>query len=131
VKEDTMDMKQKELERPANTAEPAPLAPPVDIIEDAEGIVVTADLPGVAKEGVAVGVEGDTLTIEGTLSLGEAASMQPVYAEIGVAQFRRSFVLGRDLETGRIEAQMKDGVLRLRIPRREEAKPRRIAVRTE
>ncbi|HZZ95093.1 MAG TPA: Hsp20/alpha crystallin family protein [Usitatibacter sp.] len=125
-----MDMKQKNLERPAN-AEATPLVPPVDIVEDAEGILVTADLPGVAKEDVAVGVEGDTLTIEGVVSLGETASMQPVYAEIGVAQFRRSFVLSRDLDTARIQAQMKDGVLRLRVPKHEQAKPRRIEVRAE
>ena len=126
-----MDMKQQELERPASAQETAPLVPPVDIHEDADGIRLTADLPGVAKDHVSIGVEGDTLTIEGVVNLGSGTGLQPVYAEIGVAQYRRSFVLSRDLDTSRIEAQMKNGVLSLRIPKQEEAKPRRISVRAE
>jgi HSP20 family molecular chaperone IbpA len=127
-----MEMKQKELERPANAAtESAPLVPAVDIVEDVEGIRLLADLPGVAKENVSIGVDGDNLTIEGVVNLGAAQGLQPVYAEIRVAQYRRSFVLSRDLDTGRIEAQMKNGVLTLRIPKQEQAKPRRIEVRAE
>jgi HSP20 family protein len=124
-----MEMTNKPLERASTGAEAAPLVPPVDIVEDAEGIVVTADLPGVAREDVAIAVDGDTLTIEGIVRLGEAQSMQPVYAEIGVAQFRRSFVLSRDLDTGRIDAEMKHGVVRVRVAKQEQAKPRRIEVR--
>ena len=125
-----MDMTNQPMHQPANR-EAAPLVPAVDIIEDAEGIVLDADLPGVAKEDVAISVEGETLTLEGTVKLGEALSMQPVYAEVGVAQYRRSFILGRDLDTSRIEAEMKNGVLRVRVPKQERAKPRRIDVRVE
>lgn len=125
-----MDMKQKELERPAQARETTPLLPPVDIVEDADGIRVTVDMPGVAKDRVSIGVEGDTLTLEGVVNLGETAQLQPVYQEVGVAQYRRSFVLSRDLDTEHIEAQMRDGVLTLRVPKREQAKPRRIEVRT-
>lgn len=125
-----MDMTNQPLQKPA-AAEAAPLVPPVDIVEDAEGIVVAADLPGVAKEDVAIAVEGDTLTLEGMVRLGEAPSMQPVYAEVGVARYRRSFVLGRDLDTSRIEAEMKNGVLRVRVPKQERAKPRRVDVRID
>ena len=124
-----MEMTNKPFERAATAADAAPLVPPVDIVEDAEGIVVVADLPGVAKEDVAIAVDGDTLTIEGVVRLGESQAMQPVYAEIGVAQFRRSFVLSRDLDTGRIEAEMKHGVLRVRVAKQEQAKPRRVEVR--
>ena len=124
-----MEMKQKELERAATGQEPTPLTPPVDIVEDAEGIRVTADMPGVSKEHVSIGVEGDTLTIEGIVSLGENAQLQPIYQEVGVAHYRRSFVLSRDLDTEGIEAQMRNGVLTLRVPKREQAKPRRIEVR--
>jgi HSP20 family protein len=124
-----MEMKQKELERPSGTQESTPLTPPVDIAEDAEGIRLTADMPGVSKDHVSIGVEGDTLTIEGVVTLGETAQLQPVYQEVGVAQYRRSFVLSRDLDTERIQAQMRNGVLTLRVPKREEARPRRIEVR--
>jgi HSP20 family protein len=107
----------------------APLVPPVDIVEDADGITLKADLPGVSKEGLSIGVEGDTLTVEATVTLGEAAHVQPIYAEVRVAQFRRSFVLGNDLDAERIEAGMRNGVLTLRLPKREQAKPRRIEVK--
>jgi len=125
-----MDMTNPSLTKP-NAAPADALVPAVDIVEDAEGIVVAADLPGVAKEDVAIAVDGDTLTFEGLVKLGEAPAMEPVHAEVGVARYRRSFVLGRDLDTSRIEAEMKNGVLRVRVPKQERAKPRRIDVRVE
>lgn len=124
-----MDMNQKSLQREANESrQAAPLVPPVDIWEDGEGIVLKADLPGVSKEGLSVGVDGETLTIEGTVALGEPAKLQGVYAEVRVARYRRSFVLGRDLDSERIAASLQNGVLELRIPKREAAKPRRVQV---
>ena len=125
-----MDMKQKGLEREArNDFQAAPLVPPVDIVEDGEGITLKADMPGVSKENLSIHVDGETLTLEGTVSLGESPSLQGVYAEVRMAQYKRSFVLGRDLDTDRIEAAMKDGVLTLRVPKQEAAKPRRIEVK--
>lgn len=106
-----------------------PLVPPVDIVEDKEGITLRADLPGVSRENLSIGVDGETLVIEGVVSLGEPAGIQPVYTEVRVAQYRRSFVLGRDLDASRIDASMKDGVLTLRVPKSEQAKPRRIEVK--
>lgn len=127
-----MDMKQKGLEREAaDLQQLTPLVPPVDIVEDGEGITVKADLPGVSKDQLAIGVEGDTLTVEATVSLGETPTMTPVYAEVRVAQFKRSFVLSRDLDTGKIDANLANGVLTLRVPKLEQAKPRRISVRVE
>ena len=125
-----MDMTQRSLQgEPADKRPAASLVPPVDIWEDAEGIVVQADLPGVSREGLSVGVEGETLTIEGSVSLGESAKLRDVYAEVRVARYRRSFVLGRDLDTGKIAASLKNGVLQLRIPKLEAAKPRRVPVK--
>ena len=127
-----MDMKQKSLEREAgNDFNATPLVPPVDIIEDAEAITVKADLPGVTKEHLSIGVDGDTLTVEGSVSLGEPGSMQSVYAEVRVPHYKRSFVLGRDLDTENISANLQHGVLTLRVPKREQAKPRRIEVKAQ
>jgi HSP20 family protein len=124
-----MDMEQKDLGRQADGARQAtPLVPAVDIWEDADGIVLKADLPGVSKEKLSVGVEGETLTIEGVVELGESPKLRDVHAEVRVARYRRTFVLGRDLDTEKIAANMKNGVLQLRIPTREAAKPRRIPV---
>lgn len=126
-----MDMTTNDLKQQDAAAAPraTPLVPPVDIIEDKEGITLRADLPGVAREKLSIDVDGETLTIEGTVTLGEAAGLQPVYSEVRVAQYRRSFVLGRDLDATRIDASLRDGVLSLRIPRSEQAKPRRIEVK--
>lgn len=123
-----MDMDTKDLTQ-RETRQVTPLVPPVDIVEDAEGITLRADLPGVDRENLNIAVDGETLTLEGTVNLGESAGIQPVYSEIRVAEYRRSFVLGRDLDAGRIEASIRDGVLTLRIPKAEQAKPRRIEVK--
>lgn len=106
----------------------APMLPPVDIFEDTDGITLKADLPGVPKENLTIGVEGETLTIEATATLDAPARMSDVYAEIRIAQYKRSFALARDLDTDRIDASLRNGVLTLHIPKREQAKPRRIAV---
>lgn len=127
-----MDMKQKSLDREAaGDHNPAPLVPAVDIVEDGEAIIVTADLPGVTREHLAIGVDGDTLTVEGRVSLGESSPMQSVYAEVRVPHYKRSFVLGRDLDTASISASLQHGVLTLRVPKREQARPRRIEVKAQ
>jgi HSP20 family protein len=123
-----MDMNTQDLTQ-RNAAQVTPLVPPVDIVEDGEGITLRADLPGVDRDNLNIGVEGETLTVEATVNLGESAGIQPIYSEIRVAQYRRSFVLGRDLDSERIEASIRDGVLTLRIPKAEQAKPRRIEVK--
>ena len=109
--------------------QPAPMVPPVDIVEDRDGITLRADLPGVSREDLSIGIDGDTLTIEGTVKLGESADMEAVYAEVRVAQYKRSFVLGGDLDSEKVEAGMKNGVLTLKVPKREQAKPRKIEVK--
>ena len=115
--------------RPSSSEEAPALVPLVDVIEDTSGITVMADMPGAAKETLAIDVNGDTLTLEARFSLGEAAATQPVYAEVRSPRYRRSFTLSRELDTTRIDASLKDGVLTLRVPKLEEARPRRIEVR--
>ena len=124
-----MDMKQTGARDDSRSAETAALIPAVDVLEDEQGITVKADLPGVSKDNLSVRVDGETLTIEGVVNLGEAQHLEQVYAEVRHAQFKRSFALSRDLDTSKIDAAMKDGVLKLRVPKLEQAKPRRIAVR--
>ncbi|HXS53383.1 MAG TPA: Hsp20/alpha crystallin family protein [Usitatibacter sp.] len=126
-----MDMKQAGLDREANAGDAPALVPPVDIVENENGITLKADLPGVSKEGLSIHVDGDTLAVEGAVSLGESREIRGVYAEIRVARYRRTFVLGRDLDPEKIDASMKNGVLTLHVAKREHAKPRRIAVKAE
>ncbi|MDQ3259755.1 MAG: Hsp20/alpha crystallin family protein [Pseudomonadota bacterium] len=124
-----METNQDILKREAPGAEAAALIPPVDVIEDEAGITVIADLAGVAKEDLAIRVDGDTLTIEAPISLGESQNIDPVYAEIRAAQYKRSFTLSRELDIAKIDAALKDGVLKLYVPKVEQAKPRRIEVK--
>ena len=126
-------MQTQQGQQPAGTgSRTAPaLLPPVDIFEDAGGITLLADLPGVGREDLSVGVDGRNLTIEAPLKLGESNALNPVYAEIRANHFRRTFELSADLDTGKIDAGLRDGVLTLRIPKAEQARPRRIDVRVE
>ena len=105
------------------------LQPPVDIIEDARGITLYADLPGVDLNGLSVHTEGDTLVIEGTSSLGLPQAAKPVYAEQRALSFRRRFTLSGDLDTGAIDAKLANGVLTVRILKTPAAQPRKIEVK--
>jgi len=102
--------------------------PAVDVFEDAGGITLLADLPGVQKDQLELKVEGDALLIEGTVRPLTPEGLEAVHAEVRVPRYRRSFTLSRELDTARIEANLKDGVLTLRIPKQAHAQPRRIAV---
>jgi len=105
------------------------LVPRVDVLEDATGITLLADLPGVKKEALDLKVEANSLTLEGTMAPELPEGMEPMYAEVRASRYRRAFTLSRELDTARIEASLKDGVLRLRIPKVEHAQPRRIEVK--
>ncbi|MFO1316969.1 MAG: Hsp20/alpha crystallin family protein [Burkholderiales bacterium] len=112
----------------ATRAETA-LIPPVDVIEDASGITLHADLPGVPRDKLALHVEADTLTIEGEVVIPMPEGIEPTYAEVSLPRFRRVFTLSKELDTGKVNAELKHGVLTLRIPKAEHAQPRRIDIR--
>jgi HSP20 family molecular chaperone IbpA len=126
-----MDMTQDNLKRESTAGESPAMVPAVDVLENETGITLKADLPGVSRDGLNIRVDGETLTIEGQVNLGDVQALEPVYAEIRTAQYKRSFVLSRDLDTSKIDATMKNGVLTLTVPKLEQATPRRIAVRVE
>jgi HSP20 family protein len=107
---------------------PRAVLPAVDIFEDASGITLLADMPGVPKDQLELKIEGDALLIEGGVQALTPEGLEAVYAEVRVPRYRRSFTLSRELDTASIEANLKDGVLALRIPKQAFAQPRRIAV---
>jgi HSP20 family protein len=107
------------------------LRAPVDIFEDAEGITLLADMPGVNKERLNLEVVNDSLMVEGEFNIDMPEGMEALYADVRSTRYRGSFALSGELETGEIDASLKDGVLRVRIPRRAEARPRKIEVRVE
>jgi HSP20 family protein len=105
------------------------VVPPVDVFEDDNGITLLADLPGVTRDNLQLRVDGDSLQIEAVASTAGPRNMELVYGEAQVPAYRRRFTLSRELDTARIEAQLKDGVLRLVIPKAEQAKPRRVEIK--
>jgi len=106
-----------------------PMRPAVDIFEDDNGITVHADMPGVSRDRLDIHVDNDTLSIEGRAEIPMPEGMEALHADIRSTRYQRSFTLSSELEGDKVEASLKDGILTLRIPRREEHKPRRIEVR--
>lgn len=120
-----------QVARTSNGADQDPqraVLPAVDVFEDSSGITLLADMPGVPKEQLELKVEGDSLLIEGGVQQPMPEGLEAVYAEVRVPRYRRTFTLSRELDSARIDANLKDGVLTLRIPKQAHAQPRRIAV---
>lgn len=107
------------------------MRPPVNVFEDAEGITLEADMPGVSKDRLQLRVDKESLLIVGDVHVAMPEGMEALYADVGATRFSRSFALSRELDTEKIDASIKDGVLSLRIPKRSEVKPRKIEVRVE
>lgn len=106
----------------------AALTPPVDVIEDANGITLYADLPGVSRDKLSLQVESDTLTIEAESGLAAPEGLASHHTEVGLPRFRRVFTLSKELDTEKVSAELMQGVLTLRIPKAAHAQPRRIDV---
>lgn len=106
------------------------LRPAVDIFEDAEGITVLADMPGVTRDRLNVQVDKNNLLIEGDAQIDVPEGMEALYADVHATHYRRAFSLSSELEAEKVDASLKDGVLTLRIPKRAELQPRKIEVRT-
>jgi HSP20 family protein len=102
--------------------------PPVDVFEDAEGITLQLDMPGVTKDRLKLEANRQALVIEGDAFMNVPPGMQALYADVRSTRYRRAFVLSDELETDKTEATIKDGVLTVRIPKRAEMRPRRIEV---
>mgnify|MGYP000971750895 FL=1 len=103
----------------------AMIAPAVDIFENDEALTLVADLPGVSKEHLELGIDRQVLTIEGRFDRAEEGAL---YREFGGNGFYRRFHLPDNLDLNQTAAELKDGVLTLRLPKAASAKPRRIEV---
>lgn len=105
------------------------LLPPVDVIEDAAGITLYADLPGVPKDKLNLRVEADSLTIEGEVDLNTPPGMEASHAEVSSPRYQRVFTLSKELDSEKVSAEFRHGVLKLRIPKAEHAQPRKIQIK--
>ena len=112
-----------EMTRPGRT-----YVPDVDIYETADSLWLRADMPGVDEQSIEVNVNEGVLSIEGQVAIKEYENLAPVYTEYNVGNYSRRFTLANTIDTERISARMKNGVLELELPKAEKAKPRRIAI---
>ena len=105
------------------------VAPPVDIYETDTGYVILADMPGVRADGLEVIAERDELTIRGRVDRQEEAA--PNYREFELSNYYRAFTLTQDLETNDVSATLRDGELRVEIPKSARLRPKKIQVHAE
>lgn len=117
------------MNRRSTASETNMWCPSVDIHEDKEAVTIAADLPGLKREDVKLSVEDGVLTIRGERKL-EKSDCKGDYCRIerSYGNFSRSFTLPQTISADKITAEMKDGELRVMLPKREEAKPKQIAI---
>jgi len=102
--------------------------PRVDIRENEADVVLVADLPGIDETSVSIDLEGSELTLRGSFLPKAPEGFSLIYQEYQSGDYERTFTLGETIDRERIRAVVKDGVLRLTLPKAKAAQPRRIAV---
>jgi len=122
--------KKRELESKEETTIPArTFVPAADIYEGENELTVVLEMPGVEKKNVDLRVEDGVLHVEGRLDLTKYQGLQPLYTEYNIGHYGRRFRLSSKVDQSKIAAEMKDGVLSLKLPKVAEAKPRTIQIR--
>lgn len=104
--------------------------PRVDIYETDDAVILLADMPGVSEDDVDITLEKNVLTLTGYVEATEREGYGLRYSEYSEGDYERTFALSDEVDRNRIEATMKDGVLKLTLPKAEEVKARKITVRS-
>ena len=102
--------------------------PVTDIFETPETLTVVLEMPGVDRNSVEASVQDGVVTIEGRIDFSKYEGMQPMYTEYNVGHYARSFEISNKIDQSKINAQMKDGVVTIVLPKAEQAKPRKIEI---
>lgn len=117
-----------EVERMAEGEHPY-YSPLVDIYESGDELVLAADMPGVSSANAEVTFENGVLTLNGRITAGGVGDANRLYQEYIPGDYHRCFTVGQDIDASRITANMRDGVLRVKLPKAERAHSRRITVK--
>jgi HSP20 family molecular chaperone IbpA len=126
---DPAQNEQPAVEREQANVEEFTLRPSTDIHETEQGVTLYMDLPGVNKDALDIDVDQNVLTIKAAINLHTPEDLKPSHMELHSGVFERRFTLGDELASENIEATLKQGELRLFIPRSEQHKPRKIEIR--
>jgi len=122
-------VEKREVESTAENIRNVPVfAPEVDICESENELMLLADMPGAPLENVEIDLQGNQLTIRGRTLLGDDNGGQALLREYREGDYYRQFTLSQAIDREKIEASMKDGVLKVVLPKIEAVKPRRIKV---
>ena len=124
---DKKDLVKSEREMVEKSRPLPTVGPIVDIYENEDEILLHADMPGVEKDKIMVNVDNGTLTISGVREL-ETKGVA-TWEEFGNVEYKRSFSVPQTIDVGKVNAELKDGVLRLHLPKSEAAKPRQIEIK--
>lgn len=106
------------------------MTPLIDIHEGPDGLVLEADLPGATEQGLRIQLEENVLSLHAHVPSPAPEGARTLHEEYPVGDFQRSFILSDEVERGRISAELKNGVLRLVLPKAERAKTRRIEIKS-
>jgi HSP20 family molecular chaperone IbpA len=129
TKQELQVRQKRELDQKEESTIPVRVfAPPADIYETRDALMVILEMPGVEKGKVDVHVEGGVLSVEGRLDLTKYQGLLPLYSEYNIGHYSRSFRLSNKINQEKIGAELKEGVLSVTLPKLEEAKPRAIQV---
>lgn len=102
--------------------------PATDILEMEDGFHILMDLPGVKPEDLHIDIEESELSIKAVSSYAESESSRKMHSEFGPATFKRTFTLSDMVDRENVKAELKNGVLKLHLPKAEAMKPRRIQI---
>ncbi len=120
----------KEVQAAGESTRDVPVfVPPVDIYESENALTLLADMPGVPIDNIDIDLDSDQLTIRGKVTETEESG-KVIFREYAAGDYYRQFTLSSDIDREKIQASMKDGVLKLVLPKAEAAKPRKIAVQS-
>lgn len=124
----TVERKKDELKTCQTQPTMRVFVPQADVYESQEKIFVIADMPGVNEESIDIVLEKNVLTIEGKTNPVEIEGMKLAHCEVPSGNYRRVFMLSEEVDQDAIEATIKNGVLKLTLPKPEKAKARKITV---
>jgi HSP20 family protein len=126
--EGSKEIQEKEQAQVERTRSTTVYTPDVDILEKDDSIIVFADMPGADESGVDITLEKDVLSIYARVEPEVPEKHQLLHAEYGVGDYQRSFTISNEVDRDKIEARVKNGVLRLVLPKAKAAQTRKIAV---
>jgi len=134
TKNSTLEVPEKEelaaVDRTERTRETPVYVPRADIYEKDENVILIVDMPGVDDKNIDINLEKNVLTISGYVDPSSPEGFSPAYMEYGLGDYQRSFSLSNEIDRERIEAVVKNGVLRLTLPKLAAARNRKIEVKS-